>query len=457
MHFAKEHDIFELSKEQYLLINYVSGAADIIDNSCKIALEKGDYKLLDKNIIDELISRKYLFSSIQEYEQYLFELDKKLLSVEKTQMPNFLLIPSYNCNFECSYCYQKSYQIEKFYGNKDYSKNIVDAMFAAMDKIIENTGNQENKDFIKVTLMGGEPLFSHNDDILPFIFEKLKDKKYKVSVITNGYELDNYIPFLRKLNIDFIQITMDGTKEIHDTKRFNNKHVGTFDVIMKNVKKALEAGLNVEIRNNVDADNILNLPAFAYTLSDLKNDFPNLLHPYIYILQDGGCSGNKTIINEVESLETVLALEKIYPNLNIFRKTFHGIDLINSIVNNTPFKPKMSNCAACRNQYILDGHGNIYKCWFGVGNDKFKIGNYISDLKICDVADTAWKKRNIINLKKCIQCKYRYICGGGCANRATIDPDTGIRREKCADYKKIMGIYFNHLFVENRNEEIICK
>lgn len=457
MYFAKEHDIFELSKGQYLLINYISGAADIIDDACKSALESGNYSSLDKNTFENLISRKYFFSSNQEYDQYLRKLDTKLLNMEKFQIPNFLLIPSYNCNFNCSYCYQKSYEIEKFYGNKDYSKKVVDDMFVAMDEIVESIGNQANENSIKVTLMGGEPLFSHNNDILPFIFERLEDKKYKVSIITNGYELDNYIPFIKKVNIDFIQITMDGTKEIHDTKRFNIKHEGTFDVIVKNMRKALEAGINVEVRNNIDADNILNLPAFADVLLDLKKDYPNLLHPYIYILQDGGCSGNKTVIDEIESLKTVLALEKIHPNLRIFRKTFHGIDLINSIINNIPFRPKMSNCASCRNQYILDGHGRIYKCWFGVGNDEFNIGEFNSDLKINYVADNAWKRRNVKNLVNCLQCKYRYICGGGCANHTAIDPNTGIRREKCADFKTIMEIYFNHFFAENKNEEIICK
>lgn len=457
MHLAKEHDIFEISKEQFLIINYLSGAADIIDYRCKSALEKGDYSLLDKNVVNELINRKYLFLSVQEYEQYLMGLDKKLLSIEKTQMPNFLLIPSYNCNFDCSYCYQKSYEIEKFYGNKEYSKLIVDNMFSAMDSIIVNTGNKENKDFIKVTLMGGEPLYSHNNDILPFLFERLKDKKYKVSVITNGYELDNYIPFLKEINVDFIQITMDGTKDIHDAKRFNNKHLGTFNVIIENVKKALEAGFRVEIRNNIDADNILDLPAFAKVILDLKSNYPNLVHPYIYILQDGGCSGNKKIINEMESLETLLILEKKYPEVKVFRKTFHGIDLINSILNNTPFSPKMSNCAACKNQYILDGHGSVYKCWFGVGNDKFKIGTYSSSLNISNNADTSWKKRNIINLKKCIYCKYRYICGGGCANRVNVDPITGIRREKCANFNKIIKIYFKYYLMESNSEEILYK
>ena len=56
-----------------------------------------------------------------------------------------------------------------------------------------------------------------------------------------------------------------------------------------------------------------------------------------------------------------------------FKFMFHGSELIDSIENNKKMKYKMYNCSAQNNQYIFDYKGNIYKCWFGVGNNKYAI------------------------------------------------------------------------------------
>lgn len=235
------------------------------------------------------------------------------------------MIPSYNCNLDCTYCYEKSYIIEKNFENMDYSEEIVDKLFSTMHELcnkheVESGVHHEPGD-VNVTLMGGEPLFSQNDTILSCIFDKLKDNGYKVSVITNGYELDHYIPHLIKLNLDFIQVTLDGTKENHDAKRFSREGIGTFDVIIRNIEMALRAGLCVAVRTNVDVDNVSNLPELAKLLYKIKQKYDNL-SPYVYILQDGGCLGNKTVINELESLKMLMKLEKSYPEVSIFRKHF---------------------------------------------------------------------------------------------------------------------------------------
>ena len=166
-----------------------------------------------------------------------------------------------------------------------------------------------------------------------------------------------------------------------------------------------------------------------------------------------GCNGNKKVIDELSSLKQVIELEKKNPSMAIFRKTFHGVEFIESVFANKQFYFRTSNCAASKNQYILDSEGDIYKCWFGIGNKSYKVGNFIPTLKIDQSQDLSWKSRNIMNLERCNLCKYRYICGGGCASRTSVEPLTGIRREHCANFYEIFSIYFPYLLRKKVEED----
>lgn len=441
MYFIKEFDIIHLNNETKIIINFLSGAADLLDEKTFSQIINGDFINMDAMVISALRERHYIFDSKYDYNEFVNSLNTKLLLEESKQSPNFLLIPTYNCNLNCSYCYEKGYEIDGEDQNSLTNYELALKMFNAIESICNKTTLSFQKEDINITLMGGEPLYKQNVDLMSHIFSFLKEKKYKVSIITNGYDLDFFIEDIKKLNLDFVQITLDGTKDIHDTKRYDLNGDGTYEKILNNIQIALSNGIDVYIRTNVDYDNIENLPQLARILEKLKAIHRNL-YPYIYILQDGGCAGNKKIVNEIDSLRKIFKLEEDYPEMKIYQKTFHGLRFIESIFENKQYEARLSNCAACKNQYILDKQGRIFKCWFGVGNDSFKIGNYIPELDINQNLENAWRNRNIINLEKCRNCNYRYICGGGCASRTKVNSISGIREERCADFLELFNMYF---------------
>lgn len=177
MYFINEFDIFMLSENKNLLVNYLSGAVDIIDYKTNVAILNKNLALLDDSIIQQLYSRNYIFDTKEKYSAYTDKLNYKLLDSERKQKPNFLLIPTYNCNLDCTYCYEKNYVIEKFNGNMHFSKNITDSLFTAIEELSKEnelqSNNNDTSEFTNITLMGGEPLFSDNDTILSCIFNKL--------------------------------------------------------------------------------------------------------------------------------------------------------------------------------------------------------------------------------------------------------------------------------------------
>ena len=163
----------------------------------------------------------------------------------------------------------------------------------------------------------------------------------------------------------------------------------------------------------MDATNINELSQLADTLVKEFNHSEKLL-PYLYLLQDGGCSGEANIVNEKAGIEKIFELEDKNSNMSIFRKKFHPADFIESIFNDVPYQPVLRHCGASKNQFILDCKSNVYKCWHGIGNNDYRVGTFYPKYELDEEKINAWFNRSVRVLGKCKNCKYRYICGTGC-------------------------------------------
>ncbi len=97
--------------------------------------------------------------------------------------------------------------------------------------------------------------------------------------------------------LSYIQVTLDGERKIHNKRRVFHDGSGSFDAIWQNIRLALEKQIEVYIRVNVDSDNLESLPALADLIE--KDMLPSKhIHPYLYLLQDGGCAGDSKVLDE---------------------------------------------------------------------------------------------------------------------------------------------------------------
>ena len=193
----------------------------------------------------------------------------------------------------CPYCFEKKYDI----CNYNYENNLwIDKVFENIDNIVrdykKNNEQYYNSKNIEVTLMGGEPLLERNKSIISVIVQKIKDRGFSYDVVSNGVCIDEYMDIFLNYKPKYIQITLDGTKEYHDKRRVFKSGKGTFNRIIHNIQQLSKYKINVTIRLNLDIDNIDNLEEFIRYIEDFyKNN--NYVYPYIYPVQDGGCSYNK--------------------------------------------------------------------------------------------------------------------------------------------------------------------
>lgn len=272
-----------------------------------------------------------------------------------------------------------------------------------IDSIINYLSTFRDKE-IFITWFGGEPLLSFP------IIEEINNKliaaniKYSSNLITNGTLLTKNIrERIAKISLNYIQITLDGNREQHDSKRFFKNNQGSFDIIMANLKGIIqETDINVNVKVNIDESNFMSYETIYLMLYD---SFPNEIDSkrlqigFNKIRNRTGFSSCNTCFSENRYFEII----KLFANLkNQAKKSFK--------LPQTSF-PCMLRCI---NSLVIGPDGNIYKCLEHIDKKSTEIGN-INQMSVSKkkVAQYAFD-HSPFDDPECLKCKMLPICGGGC-------------------------------------------
>ena len=355
----------------------------------------------ERNILDILEKNDFLTYSENREEdskEYFDHLWKKEYAYNY-----HIIIPTYTCNLNCSYCYQKHLRKKK----KDLSYEQIDKIFEAIQKFDNGEIDNRKSDFKLIQFYGGEPLQARLYDIIEYILEKGTDLGYKFAVLTNSIELDRFEPLLEKYKnyITDIQTTLDGPKEIHDSFRYN----GAFEKTIENMKKVIDLGIHVKFRTNVGQQNkeyIKDLANFYMKKGWDKNK--NILR-YLAVERDeaGGPCYYLPCLSHDELLKIL--------NDSIIKNVFGIlIGTLRKFYERGHWIPQFYHCPAHYNQIFYDPYGDMYTCMNAIGIKGLSIGKYYSKFELNENFDK-YRNRNILNMEKCKNCQYRFICGGGCS------------------------------------------
>ena len=137
------------------------------------------------------------------------------------------------CNLRCSYCvFSGSYLHFREHGSRSLSLDT--AQKAIRDFLDRSVGEHV------ISFFGGEPLLELSllQTIVEFAVEygKSLGKKPRFALTTNGTLLTpTIVRYLFERNF-YIDISLDGDKEIHDSyRKFHGRHDSVFDMIIKNM------------------------------------------------------------------------------------------------------------------------------------------------------------------------------------------------------------------------------
>ncbi len=168
------------------------------------------------------------------------------------------------CNLSCSYCYVGDKGI-------DYMTNeIIDQSLVFIQEQLE----ANNDEVLMVRFHGGgEPMLNHH--LIKYVCNQIRMKCWDVrlyfEVTTNGTIDSEEVMAVFFDNIDEVSISLDGTKDIHDRYRIDQKGKGSYDRAIATALKLKETmgSEAIRIRMTFDADTVYYLAEGVIHLAEL--------------------------------------------------------------------------------------------------------------------------------------------------------------------------------------------
>jgi uncharacterized protein len=471
----------QLSNGDHALANGCTGAIDLV--SSKLACIINDLKskkqlhsiiipdnLIQEDIVKEFISRGHFTKVSHEMERdhviRIADLQHAVVQVN----PHFLIIPSLDCNYRCTYCYERPLQ-NKFdsqvakemnpHGNNVIlSDDQITAAYAGISRIQSSAKKLSIWDDIReaglcddqqgsgqIILFGGEPLNADHQDLVFKIVHQGLDRGYKFAAVTNGHDLNHFLPLLGENKIEQLQITFDGPKHIHNKKRVSRDRKSSFDKITSNIRRvlSLEHPPEIQIRVHMYPSTIElfgDLLAFFCDEGWLNHEDVVIYMSNIFLKdKDGKVSGN---INYKDIFKSWLDIIAPYRNIFISGVSVHSHNLLSPVLEaGDPLKLKGTYCGANSGEYIFSPDGYIYACWESLGKGCSRIGSYSGDqgLVLDPKMTGKWFNRSVSKIKECTECPYCLICGGGCAQYAQYNHGT-LLKPFCDNFQEIYPAAF---------------
>jgi MoaA/NifB/PqqE/SkfB family radical SAM enzyme len=145
----------------------------------------------------------------------------------------FSLTP--RCNFDCAYCYG------------DYKSRRLKEEPITTEQALKAIEELARMGMSYLQLSGGEPLLREDIDL---IIDRANALGVTLGISTNGSLVEKKIETVKKIKT--ICVSYDGDEKSNDA----NRGKGTYKVIMRAIKVAKEAGVNVHTYTTVNKNNI---------------------------------------------------------------------------------------------------------------------------------------------------------------------------------------------------------
>jgi len=300
-----------------------------------------------------------------------------------------------DCNLACRYCFE---------GNRKGKHHMSGGTAKALIEFAAKNCIERGKE-LSVYFYGGEPLLSL--DLIREISRKLKQAAeskgagFSSALITNGTLFTGKVAEeLAELGLKSAKITLDGPRENHDYWRPFVSGKGSFDAIINNLKDV--CGLvKVQTGGNFTQDNYRQFPQLLDLFLDrgitpdklaavVFAPITKTLGEYVTPEFSDGC---------VSPDEPWLVDAAIFLREETLRRGFPT--------------PKVISAACfieCRDNFIVNHDGSIYKCPAFIGRKDHEIGNLWNGVRDYREALNlnVWKK------DRCLDCAYLPLCFGGC-------------------------------------------
>jgi uncharacterized protein len=258
-----------------------------------------------------------------------------------------------------------------------------------------------------------------------YIIRKAKElRETQFLAITNATDLHAYRDLLGPDHISFLQVTLDGPQEEHDKRRIYADGSGSFERIANNISMALDLGVRISIRMNIDRNNIGHLADLSDEIVlrgwDKNPGFSTYTAP---IRAANPQTDSSTTFDSWELNKAIATLREQHPNARVISGPDDGLmERVRQIFDHhkDPLPSfKSSFCGAHDQMYIIDAFGDVYACWERTGEPSIRIGHVALEgersMRRSLMQNQLWRGRTVTTNPVCRKCRYAFYCGGGCA------------------------------------------
>lgn len=324
----------------------------------------------------------------------------------------FMIDLTQNCNMGCRYCLRENGHV-----NKTMTEDKLDDI---CDYICDYC-NQMDVDIITVQPWGGEPLLEY-EKILR-IRDRFSQKGISpcISIETNGTLLnEEIINKLYERHI-FINVSIDGTEEVHDKQRVLLNGAATHKTVADNIKLLQKKyGDQVSVITTITKNSIPYIEDILEYLAKelkLKSIKVNFVHKSDFVDNDELC------LSEKEISDCTLRIFDEIIKLNENGYQIYEYNILTKLMNILAHKKNdiciSRGCNGGKKMITFGFEGDIYPCDV-TDYPEEKLGNIYDGRSLIQMVSEAEKSHDYFIEKSadsCKSCPWKFFCRGGCTVR----------------------------------------
>ncbi len=316
------------------------------------------------------------------------------------------IYPTNKCNLSCTYCFADA-------PSNQSATETINLNFAKLgiSDYFKNNKNHQIRFY-----SGGEPTLAMDiiEECWNYSYYLVGDRLVS-EIQTNGYFNANTLEWIAK-NISTIWISIDGWPEIQNKNRPIDGDSNPAEKIINNavfLNKVIDVGIRCTITPETVNRQIETLEYFN------KLGFKRICSAPVFAPLRVTQSGNPGKINGVDIVEYITNFVSAWYAAEKMGITYMNIFMVN-FDENVEYA-----CRACLPTPHLTTDGSVSACDMGFYyNTPLKdliYGKYDENKNKIDYFSSAIAKlrsRKCSNIKECVACSVKDICGGGCLGRA---------------------------------------
>lgn len=382
-----------------------------------------------KQIIPQDTLSLFLAAKSQEHKSRLSKIQPKISKIT--------ISPTFACNFNCTYCYQRTFKSKKNFLCPDAIDNICNVL-----KRINSTDNYLDG-ITSVTINGGEPLQTQNIETINHIIDCFAKPGINFSLFTNGYNILKFKDRVDFSKFDCIQVSLDNidpyTSEVNGVNHPISQRVldGLAYLMQFDRKITISAVFTRELVDNIE-EFIRQLAAIG--LTDNKN-CQIIIAPIVSF-------GESTLDMSFYSIPDFVAAKKFIKSKklpsNMGVGTLPETRWISRALRRTPnerIDGRACMCSILKNRSLhFAPNGQLYWC-LCVNPEVGNLGSFYPSIEVDEIGIDRCINKSIFSEEKCRTCDFQFLCSSGCHLHSV---------SATGDYSKpFCGFFFNADFWNN--------